>query len=110
LMRRAVARGEARKEIESSPTPTRIGVDEKAIAKRHRYATVVVDLERTVVESVQEGRKTDSLGAYYEGLTSEAKERIECVAMDMWKGYLRATREHVPGADDKDVYDRFHIM
>jgi transposase len=110
LMRRAVARGEARKKAAGRSTPTRIGVDEKAIAKRHRYATLVVDLERAVVEAVQEGRKTESLGAYYEGLTTEARQRIECVAMDMWQGYLAATRKHVPNADAKVVHDRFHIM
>jgi transposase len=110
LMRRAVARGEARKAAAGPSTPTRIGVDEKAIAKRHRYATLVVDLERAVVEAVQEGRKTESLGAYYEGLTAEARERVECIAMDMWQGYLAATRKHIPNADAKVVHDRFHIM
>lgn len=110
LMRRAVVRGQARKAAAELASPTRIGVDEKAIAKRHRYATLVVDLERSVVESVQEGRKIESLGAYYAGLTAQAKERIECVAMDMWKAYLTATRNHVPDADAKVVHDRFHIM
>src|SRR5690606_5834862 len=108
LMRRAVARGEGRKKAAGAPSPTRLGVDEKAIAKRHRYATVVVDLERSVVEAVQEGRRIQSLGGYYEGLTAEARRRIECVAMDMWQAYLTATLKHVPGA--KVVHDRFHIM
>lgn len=110
LMRRAVHRGERRKQASERPTPTRIGVDEKAIAKRHRYATLVVDLERAVVETVVEGRKTESLGSYYETLTAEAKQRIECVAMDMWPAFMGATRKHVPNADAKIVHDRFHIM
>lgn len=110
LMERAVKRGEARKAASQHETPTRLGVDEKAIAKRHRYATIVVDLDRAVVEAVQEGRKTESLEAFYEGLTTAAKERVECVAMDMYAGYLTATRNHIPDADDKVVHDRFHVM
>jgi len=101
LMERAVKRGEARKAASQRAAPTRLGVDEKAIAKRHRYATIVVDLDRAVVEAVQEGRKTESLEAYYEGLTDAAKERVECVAMDMYAGYLTATRNHIPDADDR---------
>lgn len=110
LMRRAVERGERRRLEREREAPTRIGVDEKAIAKRHRYATLVVDLEHRVVVSVVEGRKTSSLESFYEGLTDAQKARIECVAMDMFQGYLTATRNHVPGADDKVVHDRFHIM
>lgn len=110
LMERAVARGLARKAASERSTPTKLGVDEKAIAKRHRYATIVVDLGRSVVEAVQEGRKTESLEAYYEGLTDAAKQRVECVAMDMYAGYLTATRNHIPGADAKVVHDRFHVM
>ena len=110
LMERAVKRGEARKAASQHQTPTKLGVDEKAIAKRHRYATIVVDLDRAVVDAVQEGRKTESLEAYYEGLADAAKERVECVAMDMYAGYLTATRNHIPDADDKVVHDRFHVM
>jgi hypothetical protein len=30
--------------------------------------------------------------------------------MDMWPAYINSTLEHVPQADEKIVFDRFHIM
>lgn len=30
--------------------------------------------------------------------------------MDMWPAYIQATRAHVPGAAEKIVFDRYHIM
>jgi Transposase len=32
---------------------------------------------------------------------------IEAIAMDMWGPFIRATREHVPDAEGKIVFDRF---
>ncbi len=29
--------------------------------------------------------------------------------MDMWKGYISSTRKHVPAADEKICFDRFHV-
>jgi len=29
--------------------------------------------------------------------------------MDMWKGYISSTRKHVPSADEKIYFDRFHV-
>ena len=34
---------------------------------------------------------------------------LEEVAMDMWAPYIASTREHVPDADRKIVFDKFHI-
>lgn len=53
LMARAVARGRAAK---PAAVPEHIGVDEKAIAKGHRYMTLVCDLEHGSVEYVGEDR------------------------------------------------------
>ena len=30
--------------------------------------------------------------------------------MDMWPAYINSTLEHVPGAEDKIAFDRFHVM
>lgn len=106
VQRRAVARGlERRKEV----PPTVIGVDETAFQKRHEYVTVVHDIEREVVVHVADGRKQEALEAYYEGLGAAACGGIERIAMDMWAPYIAATREKVPDADEKIVFDKFHI-
>ena len=30
--------------------------------------------------------------------------------MDMWRAYTKAVRERIPEADDRIIYDRFHVM
>ena len=107
LMERAVARGQARKEEKAL---RRIGVDEKAAAKGHKYLTLVCDLDEGTVEYVSEDRKQQSLEAYYDGLTPMHREGIEAVAMDMWDPFVAATKAKVPGAAEKIVFDRYHVM
>ena len=107
LMERAVERGQARKAPRIIP---HLGVDEKAIAKGHRYLTLVCNLQGGTVEYVGAERKQESLAAYYQTLTETQRSGIAAVAMDMWEPYVQATRTHVPDADEKIVFDRFHIM
>lgn len=107
IMERAVERGKLRK---SKKVIKHIGVDEKAIAKGHKYMTLVCDLDNGTVEHVTNDRKQGSLEEYYAGLSSEEKSKIEAIAMDMWEPYVEATRAYIPEADKKIVYDRFHIM
>ncbi len=107
LMERAVKRGRAAKQQEVVP---RLGVDEKAIAKGHRYMTLVCNLDAGTVEHITDDRKASSLDAYFATLSSEQLHGIEAIAVDMWEPYRNSIREYVPEADDKIVFDRFHIM
>jgi transposase len=107
LMERAVLRGRAAK---GEDVPRQIGVDEKAIAKGHRYMTLVCDLEQATVEYIGEDRKESSLAAYFDAFPKERREQIEAISLDMWPAYISACRDKVPCADAKMVFDRFHIM
>jgi transposase len=107
LMERAVERGQRAKKRR---VIARLGVDEKAVAKRHQYVTMVCDLDRATVEYIGDDRKKTSLAAYYESLTPKQLAGIEAVAMDMWEPYITSTLEHVPGGRDKIVFDRYHVM
>ena len=107
LMERAVLRGRAAK---GDGIPRQIGVDEKAIAKGHRYMTLVCDLNEATVEYIGEDRKEASLAAYFDAFPNESREKIEAISLDMWPAYIHACRDKVPGADGKMVFDRFHIM
>ena len=107
LLEQAVTRGRARK---VRTVVRRIGVDEKAAAKGHRYLTVVCDLDEGTVEHIAEDRKQESLAGYYAALSQEQLTGIEAVAMDMWEPYIQATRAKVPDAAAKIVFDRFHVM
>jgi transposase len=107
LMERAVIRGRAAK---GDTMPKQIGVDEKAIAKGHRYMTLVCDLEGSTVEYIGEERTEASLAAYFNAFPEAQRAGIEAISLDMWPAYINACRDKVPGADGKMVFDRFHIM
>lgn len=107
LMERAVARGLAKKK---ATVLKEVGVDEKAVRRRHRYATLVYDLRAGTVEFVAAERKKASLDAFYDGLTTRQRNGIEAIAMDMWEPFVLSTKEHVVDAASKIVFDRFHIM
>lgn len=106
-MERAVLRGRAAK---ANEMPRLMGVDEKAIAKGHRYMTLVCDLEEATVEYIGEERKQASLAAYFEAFPVADREAIDAISLDMWPAYINACQANVPGADEKMVFDRFHIM
>jgi len=106
LMQRAVTRGRARKPVHRV---RRLGVDEKAAAKGHRYLTVVCDLDAGTGEHIAEDRTQANLVGYYAGLTPEQLDGIEAVAIDMGEPYIQATLTKVPDAAEQIVFDRFHI-
>ena len=107
LMERAVARGLAVKE---PGAPAHIGVDEKSAGRGQDYITVVSDLDKGTVEHIADERRTASLDGYFEHLTDEQLAGIEAVAMDMWEPYANSVRAHLVDADNKIVFDRFHVM
>lgn len=86
-----------------------LGVDEKAYKTGHSYLTLVNDLEKGRVLFVAEDREEKSLDAFWPTLTSEQLCSIEAVAIDMWDAYLNSLRKHLPDADKKIVFDKFHI-
>jgi len=106
IMQRAVRRGLARRAAEPIP---RLGVDEKAFRKGHRYATIVTDLDRGRVLYVAKDRQQSSLDGFWSTLTPQQLASIEAVAMDMWDSYENSVRQHVPGAAEKIVYDKYHV-
>jgi transposase len=107
IMERAVARGLRAKKRH---VIAHLGVDEKAVAKRHRYVTLVCDLDRATVEYIGDDRKQTSLDAYYRSLSRKQLAGIKAVAMDMWDPFVASTVAQVPNGESTIVFDRFHIM
>ena len=106
VQRRAVRRGLQRRESE----PLRhIGIDETSFQKRHEYVTVVYDTQRRRVLEVLDGRKQETLENFYWDTPFEHIKTLESVSMDMWGPYIEATKLHVPDADSKIAFDRFHV-
>ena len=107
LMQRAVARGLELKELAA---PVHLGVDEKSAGRGQNYVTIVSDLDRGSVEYVTDERRQASLDGYFERFSAEQLGGIEAVAMDMWEPFANSVRAHLENADDKIVFDRFHVM
>ena len=86
----------------------RLVMDEFALHKGHRYATVVMDAERMKVLWVGEGNSRESLRPFFELLGPERCARIEAVAMDMNTAFDLEVKRHCPQAEV--VYDLFHVV
>ncbi len=84
-----------------------IAIDEIAVAKGHRYLTVVMDLESGAVVFVGDGKGADALKPFWKRLRP-SKAKIEAVAMDMSVAYWGAVLTHLPKA--KIVFDHFHVI
>lgn len=106
IQARAVQRGLRRRQA----APARhLGIDETAFARRHQYVSVVTNLDRSRVLYVADDRREESLEGFWTGLAPAELAAIEAVAMDMWDPYIASTRAHLPAADQKIVFDKFHI-
>jgi transposase len=106
IQRRAVARGLSRRKDEPLQ---RLGIDETSFQKRHEYVTVVTDTVRSRVLEVATGRDETALEGFFKSLPVERREAIVAIAMDMWRPYIKTTRQYVPDADSKIAFDRFHV-
>ncbi len=84
-----------------------LAIDEIAVAKGHRYLTVVMDLESGAVVFVGDGKGADALKPFWKRLRPSGA-KIQAVAMDMSGGYQAAVRINLPKA--KIVFDRFHVV
>lgn len=107
LMDRAVARGLAAKPL---VVPALVGVDEKAAGRGQDYITIVSNLATGCVEYLADERRRESLDGFFSQFSADERKGIEAVAMDMWDPYITSTRQHLTDADDKIVFDRYHLM
>ena len=84
-----------------------LAIDEISIGKRHRYLTVVMDLESGAVVFVGDGKGADALKPFWKRLRG-SNAKIEAVAMDMSKAYRAAVSTNLPKATI--VFDHFHVV
>src|SRR5271157_3868240 len=84
-----------------------IAIDEIAVAKGHRYVTVVLDLVSGAVVFVGDGKGADALKPFWKRLRA-SRAKIKAVATDMSLAYILAVRQHLPRA--VHVFDHFHVI
>lgn len=83
-----------------------MGIDEFSVAKRHKYRTVLVDLEKHCVVTILNGRDGVNLKNYLQTINEE--QRPEVFVVDIWKGYISVIREVCPSV--VIVADKFYII
>jgi transposase len=87
---------------------TQLAMDEFAIRKGHRYATVVIEPHTRRVLWVGRGRKREDVSAFFDLLGEAGCAAIEAVAMDMNAAYEQEVRARCPNAEV--VFDLFHVV
>lgn len=85
-----------------------LAMDEFAIQKGHRYATVAVEPRRKRVLWVGRGRRREDVRAFFELVGPDGCRRIQAVAIDMNAAYELEIRSYCPQAEV--VYDLFHVV
>ncbi len=107
IMRRAVARGLARRD--QTRLVTDLAIDEKSLKRGHHYVTVLSDREAGHILELSENRKTDSAVAVLDqALTAAQQQQVTSITMDMWEPYMKAAAARLPLA--RVVHDKFHII
>lgn len=85
-----------------------LAMDEFAIKRGHRYATIFVEPQRKEVLWVCRGRSREEIRPFFEKLGEEGRRRIRAVAMDMNAAYEEEVKAQCPQAEI--VYDLFHVV
>ena len=84
-----------------------LGIDEIAIKRGHRYATVFYDLERREVIGVVEGRRERAVSGFFRRQGRTWCRQVVAVCMDLWRAFLNSARRHLTKA--VVVFDKFHV-
>jgi transposase len=85
-----------------------IAMDEFALRKGHRYATVVVEPRRKRVLWVGKGRAREDVRPFFSQLGPDGCRRLRAVVMDMNPAYEEEVRAQCPHAEI--IYDLFHVV
>ena len=85
-----------------------IVMDEFAIQKGHRYATVIVEPACKRVLWVGRGRSREDVRPFFQKLGPEGCRQLQAVAMDMTTAYEQEVKAWCPQA--QIVYDLFHVV
>jgi transposase len=104
-MHRAVDRGLARRTAEPI---AHLSLDEKAFKSNKRFVSVLTDIEgRRVLDLCLERTSEATESLIRNTLNPAQLLAVKSVCMDMWDGFIKATR--AVWADVDVIFDRFHV-
>ncbi len=98
---------ERRAAIREEHAVQRLGIDEIAIRKGHRYATVFYDLDRREVVGMVLTRRERAVSRFFRRWGKEKCRAVKAVCMDLWAAFLNSVRRHLKNATV--VFDKFHV-
>lgn len=108
MIERVVAEHAATREGDGLDGLTRIGIDEVAYRKGHRYLMCVSDHGSGALVWATPGRSQATAEAFYAALGPERCEQLRAVSLDLHGGWITATRTHAP--DALICADPFHVI
>jgi transposase len=85
-----------------------LGIDEIAIRKGHRYATLFYDLERREVIGGVLTREERAVSRFFRRWGKAACQGVEAVCTDLWSAYHNSVRRYLKNAEM--VFDKFHVL
>jgi transposase len=85
-----------------------IAIDEFALRRGQRYATLVIDVATKRVVWVHRGRDVAALAGFFAALGATGCARIEAVALDLAAPFVKAVKTYCPHA--AIVSDLFHML
>ena len=85
----------------------RIAIDEISLGKKHKFLTIVMDLDRGAIVFVGDGKGKESQEPFWRRLR-HSRAKIQAVAADLSPAYSAAIRQNLPKA--KLVFDRFPLV
>ena len=99
---------ESRKKADYSEV-SKIGIDETSVSGHH-YITVGVDLEKSRVMAITEGKEAGTVDRIVEELEKHGckKEQIKVATSDMSPAFTKGIKKNFENA--VNVYDKFHVM
>jgi len=86
---------------------TYLGIDEIALKKGHKYATVFYDLQRREVIGMVKERKQRMVSRFFRRWGKENCKQVVAVCMDLWAAYRNSVQLHCRNA--AVVFDKFHV-
>ena len=98
---------ERRDALRPDHTVTRMGIDEIAIRKGQRYATVFYDLDRREVIGMVIKRNERAVSRFFRRWGKKKCLGVVAVCMDLWAPFLNSVRRYLKNATV--VFDKFHV-
>jgi transposase len=108
MIERVVAEHAARRIGDGLDGLVRIGIDEVAYRKGHRYLVCVTDHDSGRLVWAAPGRSRTTLTEFFTALGPERCRAIEAISVDLHDGWMSAIRAHCPRA--AICADPFHVI